>query len=273
MTPITHYLGFNGKCREAMTFYEVILLLMEGTYLKLIALSTMFLATVSAFGQVSFQDSVKYTNQLISIEQQLMDDMPSINTNWDKYMSPDCFVIGEDGTMYDKKAFLADFHPFPRGFSGHINVTKPKAVFHSNTGVLNYVADEFEFVFGQTLHTTYNVMKTYIRNDTSWSMISFQIFEIPQLPQATHVPVSVLLQYTGVYQLSDSNTCTITLQNDTLYMQKSGRSKGVLFAETENVFFREADTRGRKLFVTDEKGDMLLRERRNGQDVVWTRKK
>ena len=271
MTLINHSLGFNGRCHEAITFYEVIVCPMERTYLKIIALSTMLLAAVSAFGQVSFQDSVKYSNQLIGIEQQLMDDMPSINTNWDKYMNPDCFVIAEDGTMYDKKAFLADFHQFPKGFSERIKVTKPKAVFHNNTGVINYVADEFEFIFGQTVHTTYSVMKTYIRNDTSWAMISFQIFEIPQLPQAIHVPVSVLNQYTGVYQLSDSNTCAITLQNDTLYIQKSGRSKAALFAETENVFFREADTRGRKLFVTDGKGAMLVVERRNGQDVVWRR--
>ena len=268
---MNHFPGFTSKCRKAMTSCEIILSLLDRTYLVRIALSTMLFTVVSAFGQVSYQDSVTYSNQLMRIEQQLMNDLPSITTNWETCMHPYCIVIAEDGTMFDKKSFLADFHPFPKGFSGHITVTKPKIVFHNNTGVFNYVADEFESVFGQTLHTTYSIMKTYIRNDTSWSMISFQIFEIPQLPQAIHVPVSVLQHYTGVYQLADSNTCAITLQNDTLYMQKSGRSKAVLFAETENMFFREVDTRGRKLFMTDEKGKMFLRERRNGQDVVWTR--
>ena len=173
--------------------------------------------------------------------------------------------------MYDRKAFLADFHPFPEGFSGQIQVTKPKTVFHDKTAVLYYVADEFESIFGQTLHTTYSVMKTYVRNDTSWAMISFQIFEIPQLPQAIHVPVSELQRYTGLYRLSENDTCAVTVENDTLYMQKSGRSRTALLAETESVFFRVADTRGRKFFMTDEKGAMFLRERRNGQDLIWTR--
>jgi hypothetical protein len=35
------------------------------------------------------------------------------------------------------------------------------------------------------------------------------------------------------------------------------------------VFFRKSDARGRKLFVQDETGQMLMLERRNGQDVVW----
>ena len=256
-----------------MTFSKTVSSLMGKTSIILIPLSTTLLVAVAARGQVSSRDSVTYTNQLIRIEQQLMDDLPGINTNWDTYMNPDCFVIAEDGTMYDKKAFLADFHPFPAGFSGHIEVTMPKTVFHDNTAVIHYVAEELQSVFGQTLHTAYSVMKTFIRKDTSWSMISFQIFEIPRLPQAIRLPVAVLNRYTGVYQLSDSNTCSITVENDTLFMQKSGRSKTALFAETENVFFRTADTRGRKLFVTDGKGTMLLVERRNGQDVVWTRKK
>ena len=44
-----------------------------------------------------------------------------------------------------------------------------------------------------------------------------------------------------------------------------------MFAETENVFFRKKDTRGRKIFVKDENQIMLMNERRNGQDVVWKR--
>lgn len=49
------------------------------------------------------------------------------------------------------------------------------------------------------------------------------------------------------------------------------RAKETLFPETDNVFFRLHDTRGRKFFVEDEQGKMLLRGRRNGEDVVWKR--
>jgi hypothetical protein len=86
-----------------------------------------------------------------------------------------------------------------------------------------------------------------------------------------HPPASPeqLKKFKGVYQLSDSNKVYITLANDTLYYQGNNRSKRALFAETENIFFTLADTRGRKVFTSDEQGKMILRERRNGQDVVW----
>jgi Domain of unknown function (DUF3471) len=133
------------------------------------------------------------------------------------------------------------------------------------------VSDEYEFVFGQKIHTTYSTMNTYVKNDTSWTMISCHIFEIPQLPPAIPLSSAALKKFTGVYQLSDSNTCRITLEKDSLFISKNKKPKEALYAETQNIFFRMADTRGRKIFVTDEKGVLLMRERRNGQDVVWKR--
>ena len=220
--------------------------------------------------QVSQSDSVTYSQQLIRIEQQCMDDVSGgIIKTFNTYMHADCFVITEDGTMLTKQDFLAGIHPLPKGYSGNINVTHPKTVFYGNTAVIQYVADEYENVFASKLHTMYSVMNTYIKIDTSWQMISSQIFEIPLLPPSINVPASLLEQYTGLYKLSDSVTCTVSLQNDTLYSQKTGRAKIALFPETENVFFRAEDARGRKMFVRDERGTMLMRERRNGQDVVW----
>src|SRR5262245_25012677 len=83
----------------------------------------------SAFTQVSGADSVKFTRQLVQLEQQFMDDISEGKTSdYEKYMHPDCFVITEDGSMVDKRRFIADIHPLPKGYSGTIKVTDPKTV-------------------------------------------------------------------------------------------------------------------------------------------------
>ncbi|HTK82477.1 MAG TPA: DUF4440 domain-containing protein [Bacteroidota bacterium] len=220
--------------------------------------------------QISPSDSAKYTRQLVNIEQACMNDLGvGSSKNFNKYMHRDCFIVNEDGETVTKQAFVSQIRPLPKGYSGHINVTDVKTVFYDKTAVIKYVADEFEDVFDNKLHTKYAVMNTYVRNDTSWQMVSGQIFEVPLPPPSITLPTSVLQKYTGTYRLSDSVTCTISLRNDTLYFQRIGRVKAALKPETENVFFRAGDSRGRKLFVKNDKGAMVMRERRNGQDVVW----
>lgn len=226
----------------------------------------------AAFGQFSYADSVKFSKQLVNIEQQLMDDIPSGNIlNWNKYLDSNFFVITEDGSMLEKAAFLKTFSPLPKGYSGYINIINPKIIFHQNTAVISYVADEYETVFENKIHTQYSSMNTYIKTDTSWIMLSSQVFEIPLLPPAIYVAVNILKQYIGIYKLTDSITCNITFENDTLYYQRTGRDKIALLPETSNMFFKLSDARGRKIFSNDDKGVMIMRERRNGQDVIWKR--
>jgi Domain of unknown function (DUF4440) len=241
-------------------------------FYKIIGITILTVQTNFSFAQLNAADSTRFAKQLLTIEHQLMDDIPTgVSKHWDKYLHKDFFIVTEDGSMFDKPAFLRTCNPLPKGYSGYINVTNPKVVFYGNTAIVNYISDEYENVFDSKIHTLYSSMNTYIKNDTSWLMISSQVFEIPLLPPAIQLPVNVLKQYTGIYQLADSVTCTISILNDTLFYQRAGRTKVALLPETQNIFFRLPDTRGRKLFALDDKGVMLMRERRNGQDVVWKR--
>jgi hypothetical protein len=234
--------------------------------------SLLVLSSFQLRGQVTEADSAKYFLQLVDIEQRLLDDVAlGITANYETYLHPACFITAEDGTVQTKKELIAGLHPLPNGYSGSIKVTQPKTVFCGNTAVIRYVADEVENVFGNKLHTQYSTTNTWIRTDTSWEMIAGQTFEIPLLPPPISVPFTVLERYTGIYRLSDSVTCTVSVQNDTLYYQRVGRARTALFPETENTFFRTADARGRKIFVKNERGAMLMKERRNGQDVIWKR--
>jgi hypothetical protein len=217
-------------------------------------------------------DSSSRAKQLLRIEQSLLDAIaPGDTSLWNKYLDPDCYTITEDGTGYFKKEFLATFGPLPKGFSGHINLIKPVFTFSGKAAVLHYVADEYETVYGQQLHTTYGMADTWYQADSSWKMIGSQVFEIPQLPPSVKVAAKTLLEYAGRYEMRGTDTCSITVKNDTLFIQKKKGVAVALFAETGNIFFRTSDTRGRKIFVKNEIGEMLMLERRNGNDLVWKR--
>jgi Domain of unknown function (DUF4440) len=236
-----------------------------------IVLTLFFFANCLA-AQVTVTDSMKFSKELIAIEQALMDTIPSGDIKlWDSILDKNFFIVTEDGSRLQRNEFIKSLRPLPPGFSGWIKVTHPKCSFIENIAVINYVSDEHEFVFGQELHTSYSSMDTYLHKDGRWKMISSQVFETPQLPLPISVPKTILESYTGVFSLTDTVSCTISLQHDTLFIQKKGGTMQALLPETNNVFFRTSDTRGRKIFVNDSNGILNMLERRNGQDLVWKR--
>ncbi len=214
-------------------------------------------------------DSAKMANQIIKIEQDLADRLPVDSAFWSKYLDPKWHIVDEDGNGAFKKEFLESFKPWPRTISIHATVTKPVFAFHGDIAVVQYVADEYETAYGQKLHTTYGTMDVWYKTDTTWRMLSMQDFEIPAWPPAIKLAAATLKKYTGTYQLTDDNIAVVSLKNDTLYIQKNKRKPEALFAETTNVFFRKSDARGRKFFLSDANGTMLMLERRNGQDLAW----
>lgn len=224
------------------------------------------------------EDSAAKARQIIRLEQRLADALPGDSAVWRPCLDPSWYVTTEDGTGFTKEAFLGTFAPFGKGFSGNIQVTKPVLAFHDNFAVIHYVADEHETVFGQQLHTTYGTVDTWYKKDTGWVMLSMLSFEIPQLPAAIRVGRGILEQYVGTYRMSAERVTVVSLLHDTLFIQKGKnvaealqKAAEALLPETENVFFRLSDTRGRKLFGKSEDGQMVMRERRNGQDLVWKR--
>jgi hypothetical protein len=216
-------------------------------------------------------DSAAKAGQIIKLEQQLADALPGDSLTWKKYLDPTWHIVDEDGNSTNKKEFLAGFGAFPKGVSGTVKVTRPVVMFHDNVAVIQYTADEHETFFGQNLHTTYGTMDTWYKTDTSWMMLAMENYEIPAWPPAIKVNTQLLQQYTGTYQLTDDIKAVVSLKDDTLFLQKNKRKAEPLFAETTNVFFHKSEARGRKIFVKDDAGNMLMRERRNGQDVVWKR--
>lgn len=241
---------------------------MKYVYLVIPAL---LLSLASCFAQSATTDSIAGSTELLHIEQQLLNGIAAGDTLlWGKYLAPDFMIVSEDGSRSTRAAYLHDLKPLPAGVSGHINITAPHFHFTGNVAVLNYVADEYENYFGQSLHTTYAYMSVYQKKN-DWQIINIQIFEIPQLPVSITLPEELLEQYAGIYHLAADITYTVTLEEHQLYGQRTGRNKEALWPETASVFFRKSDTRGRKLFLRKQDGGWEMHERRNGQDVVWAK--
>ena len=112
-------------------------------------------------------------------------------------------------------------------------------------------------------------MTVYERKEGRWQIHNIQIFEIPQLPTPIRVPIETLRAYCGTYSIDPSTHYEVFLRGDSLFGRIKGRKEEALLPETSTVFFRNSDTRGRRLFVMDAGGQWLMLARRNGQDLIW----
>lgn len=224
------------------------------------------------FSQLTRPDSVTNAETILKIEKNLMDALAIGDTLvWSRNLHDSFLIVTEDGSRNTKHELIAGMRPLPKGYSGQIQITEPRLTFLDSVAVLNYVADEEEFVYEQKLHTSYAVMSVYHQRGMIWKLFLSQIFEIPKHPPSITISKTVLKNYVGVYTLTAGVTYTVSMDHDTLYGQRTGRDREQLLPETENIFFRVRDTRGRKIFMKDEQGEMQLIDRRNGNDIIWKR--
>ena len=228
------------------------------------------LGSITGIAQINAGDSTAKATELVNIEQKLMDGVATGDTAlWKHYLSKDFMIVNEDGSRTFYTDFVNSLRPMAKGVSGNIKVQAPHFTFIGNVAILNYVADEHEDYHGNQLHTSYGTMVVYQRINNNWVLMNSEVFEIPALPPAIAVADDILRQYTGNYFLTPETLCSVILEDHHLYLQRKGKPREELFAETNTIFFKLADTRGRKLFEKDKDGKWLMRERRNGQDVVW----
>lgn len=217
-------------------------------------------------------DSARMANEIIKIEQALADVLPVDSVFWGKHLDPKWHIVDEDGNISSRQEFLASFKPWPKEISISAKVTHPILTFYKDIAVIYYIADEHETAYGQNIHTTYATMDVWYKKGDSWMMLGMQNFEIPALPPVAKIDARTLQQYVGTYELIEGKTAVVTVRNDTLFVRKSNGKTEALLPETENVFFRKSDARGRKIFLKDGTGNWAILERRNGQDLVWKRK-
>jgi hypothetical protein len=234
--------------------------------MKITLIFLLFLA-VNSIAQQS-TDSIK--KLLVQKEQKLLDAIATGDKAlWNAALNDSCIIGAEDGTITTKSKFIEDLSPLPEGYAGKIKVLEPTLRLYNNTAVLSYIADEYLELYNQKIHTQYRQVNTWVKRGKEWEAIMMQVFEIPKNPAPVSISENILKQYAGTYQLSSEKKCIVTVENGKLFVEKSGK-KTELFAQTENVFFRNGDGRVDVLFIKDKTtGKYKMVERREGEDLVW----
>jgi hypothetical protein len=212
--------------------------------------------------------------ELKRITAELMDAVaPGEWEVWDRYLDDRAFITDENGNIMSKEELHASFKPLPPGYSGSIEIAKFRAVFHGDTAIVLHEDFERENVLGHPIEAHYRLTDTYIREKDGWRMVASQVFVVPTDPAAASVDPKVYDKYVGVYELTPTVTYTITREANKLFGQRTGRDKQELLPEADSVFFISGEPRSRRVFTSDASGRVIeLRDRRDGRDLIWTRK-
>jgi hypothetical protein len=228
-----------------------------------------FFATSLAYGT----DVPITQDELVRRTQELYDAIvPGNQAPWKKYFADDCIFSDEKGRTLDKTKLIADITPMPAGYSGTIKLDNVQSRIIGNTAILSYDADETEIIFGQNLTARYHVTDTWLQRNSDWQIIASQAHRYYEDPAVGKADPRKFADYIGTYELAPSQTRSVTAEGDKLFVERKGK-KEQLFPETSDLFFRKG-VEGRIFFHYDANGKVdTLIDRRNNEDVVWTKKR
>jgi uncharacterized protein DUF4440 len=210
--------------------------------------------------------------ELVHRTQEIMDAFaPGNSEPFKKYFADDLMFFDEKGRNMDKAGLVKDIQPLPQGYSGTIKIEQPKSHIESNVAILSYDLDETEIVFGQKLKARYHETDTWMRRGAQWQIVAAQVLRYYEDPAPGKADTSKFPDYAGTYQLSPERTLSITAEDGHLYEQRNGRAREELIPEASDIFFRKG-VEGRTLFGHDSgKKVGTLIDRRNNEDIVWTK--
>jgi hypothetical protein len=212
-------------------------------------------------------------DELVRRTQELYDAIvPGNQAPWKKFFADDCIFSDEKGRTLDKTKLIADITPMPTGYSGTIKLDKVQSRIIGNTAILSYDADETEIIFGQNLTARYHVTDTWLQRNRDWQIIASQAHRYYEDPAMGKADPRKFADYIGTYELAPGQTRSVTAEGDKLFVERKGK-KEQLFPETSDLFFRKG-VEGRILFHYDANGKVdTLIDRRNNEDVVWSKKR
>ncbi len=228
-------------------------------------------------GQTTTQGSPDSATEreLLNIAQELFDAIPlGQKAVWEKYVADDVVYTDENWRILTKRQLLESLAPFPKGYSGSIRIANVQSRITGDAAVLSYRALEEQYVFGQKLSPVYLVTDTYLKRDGHWQLVASHITVLPSERQPLAVNPKLYPSIVGEYELAPGITYTITIEDDKLMGQRTGREKEELLPADENTFFPKGTVRGEKVFVRDASGRVTrMLDRRENNDLVWKKVK
>lgn len=235
----------------------------------------MLLAGGAALAMHSLADEPTITqDELVRRTQELFDSVVPGNAEpFRKYFSDDAMFFDEKGRDLDKTALVKDIQPMPKGYSGTIKLVRPKSHIEGNVAILSYDLDETETIFGQNMTARYHETDTWMRRGGKWQIVAGQVLRYYEDPARGKADTSKFPSYAGTYKLGPERMMTITAEEGHLYATRNERPREELIPEASDIFFRKG-VEGRILFGHGDDGKVTtLIDRRNNEDVVWTKAK
>src|SRR5438093_4504262 len=212
-------------------------------------------------------------DELVHRTQELYDAIvPGNQAPWKKYFAEDCIFADEKGRILDKPKLIADITPMPAGYSGTIKIVNAQSRTIGNTAILSYDADETETIFGQNLKARYHITDTWLQRNGNWQIIASQAHRYYEDPAAGKADPKKFADFIGMYELAPGQTRSVFSEGDKLFVERKGK-KEQLLPETSELFFRRG-VEGRILFRYGNTGKVdALIDRRNNEDVIWSKTK
>lgn len=196
------------------------------------------------------------------------------NEPWKKYMADDGILLNRDGKTNTKAEIVDEIRPLPKGKILDIKPVDMKIFLKGESALVSFLADEKLSIFGQLVDTQYPSVMYFEKRNGEWQMLLFTYFEKPVNPAPVRVSREYLERFTGIYKVSEENKMEIQANDTALVFKKPGTTKGaVLYPIGENGRFFRAGTECEYIFTKDDKGDPIMRQRRNWIDLLWYKEK
>lgn len=212
------------------------------------------------------------TDQLRANDQALLDaTAPGDKRTWDRLLAEDAVYVDENGVILNRAKFLEELVPLPSYASGHIDIIDYQVHRYGETALVIHRDNEYETYHGIQLRAQYLMTETWIHKGSAWRLALTHVYVVAPDPPATRIAPSLLESYVGRYRLTDGVTYVIRLEGDHLVGGPDGAPAKPLLAETTDVFFIAGQPRSRKLFQRE--GDRVTGfiDRREAEDLVYTR--
>jgi len=212
--------------------------------------------------------------KLVALTQELMDALiPGKADAWQRILADDAIIIDEFGRIQTKKDAVDSVHPFPKGFSGTIEIRDPAVRVHGDSAVLKGEMYEKEGVFDQNLVVRYIFANTFVRQNGEWKLVAAIDVTLPTEPPKLAVAGLVPGDYPGTYAYGPGRAWSVVAENGALYYTtKPGGPHTSLDAIGKDVFMTGGDERNLAIFRRDASGHIVeLIERRKFNDLHMKR--
>jgi hypothetical protein len=244
-----------------------------GTVKQALVSFLLLVAVIAAIRGVADESTITQ-EELARRTQELFDSVAPGNAEpFKKYFAEDAMFFDEKGRNMDKAALVKDIQPMPKGYSGTIKLVRPKSHIEGNVAIMSYDLDETETIFGQSMIARYHETDTWMHRGGKWQIVAAQVLRYYEDPAVGKADTSKFPAYVGTYHLGPERTMIVTAEDGHLYATRNGRPREELNPEASDIFFRKG-VEGRTLFGQSDDGKVItLIDRRNNEDVVWTKMK